>query len=273
MKLENIMDTLKKGVADVYESEHYINYLKVMSRFYNYSANNCLLILMQCPEATLVAGYKAWQEKFKRQVKKGEKSIQIIAPCPHRKIKEVDGQEQEVVFTTFRTTSVFDISQTEGEELPTICNELTGDVDGYIDLIDRIVTACPVPVKYEDIKGGALGYYSNADKVIVIKAGMSEEQTLKTLIHELSHALLHDKENGAESKADSRTKEVQAESVAYTVCSALGVDTSSYSFEYIAGWSYNKEVKELMNSLETIRKTAKYILERIGGNNEAERVA
>lgn len=172
--VKTIMEGLKKGVANVYSSENYINYLKTMSKFYSYSANNCLLILMQCPEATLVAGYKAWKDKFKRQVRKGEKAITILAPCHHKKIKEVDGEEQEIVYTIFRATSVFDISQTDGEELPAICNELTGDVDGYIDLIDRIVTACPVPVRYEDIKGGALGYYSNTDKAIVIKSGMSE---------------------------------------------------------------------------------------------------
>lgn len=260
---DGIMKELEDGVKAVFSSGKYTEYLDVMSRFYSYSANNCLLIAMQKPEATLVAGFKAWQTKFNRQVRKGEKAIRILAPCPHKVMKEINGEEKEVTFTTFRSAAVFDVSQTEGDELPDICERLTDKVEGYERLMDAIVKNSPVPVRYESISGTANGYYSHTNKEIVLDACMAEAQTVKTLVHEVAHAILHDKESGTENEADRRTKEVQAESVAYVVCNAFGIDTSAYSFEYVASWSKNHDVKELMNSLEVIRTTAKHLAEGI----------
>ena len=264
--IKEITEKLEQGVKDVFESEKYKAYLDFMGRFYNYSVNNSILIFMQKPDASLVAGYQAWQKKFKRQVRKGEKGITIIAPCPHKftkEIKDEDGnvEEKEIQYTSFRATTVFDISQTDGDEVPTLCEELEGKVEQYSDLIEKLKAVAPVPVEFEEIKNGAKGYYSFAENVIRLNAGMSELQTVKTLIHEMAHSILHEKENGEEKDADLGTKEVQAESVAYTVCSMLGLDTSDYSFEYVAGWSNGKEVKELNASMEVIRKTAKNIIE------------
>ena len=263
-KIKDITEQLEQGVKDVFESEKYRSYLDVMSRFYNYSAGNCILIVMQCPGASLIAGFKAWQKKFNRHVKKGEKAIKILAPCLH-KIKKEDenGEEKEITFTTFKAAYVFDVSQTEGADLPTMCSRLTDSVDGYADLLETIKEASPVPVRFDKIEGGASGYFHTINKEIVIREGMSESQTIKTLVHEISHAILHDKETGEEKDAARHTAEVQAESVAYTVCQYIGLDTSEYSFEYVAGWAESREVKDLTNSLEVIRKTAKEIIEMI----------
>lgn len=266
--IKEITEKLEKGVKEIYESENYKAYLDFMGKFWDYSFNNCVLIMMQKPEATLVAGYRAWQNKFKRFVKKGEKGITILAPCPHKVTKEVKDENgnievKEINFTTFRACTVFDISQTDGEDVPSIVTELSGEVENYADMLDKLITLSPVPVGFESIKGGAKGYYSHVEKRIAILEGMSEVQTIKTLIHEISHAILHNREDGEEMAADKHTKEVQAESVAYTVCNALGLDTSDYSFGYVAGWSKGKEVKELTASMEVIRKTAKGILENL----------
>lgn len=262
-KIEDITAKLEQGVQDVFTSEKYINYLQVMSRFYNYSARNCLLIAIQCPEASHVAGFNAWK-KFNRHVKKGATAIRILAPVPC-KVKKVDedGEEYEATFMKFKSTCVFDISQTEGEDLPTICDRLTGDVDGYADLLQKLQAVAPVPVRFDTITGGAAGYFAPADYEIVVNEGMSETQTIKTLVHEIAHAVLHNKEDGAEKDADRSTKEVQAESVAYTVCQYMGIDTTSYSFEYVAGWSTGRETKELLSSLETIRSTAADMIAKI----------
>ena len=262
--IEDITKELEQGVQEVFEDENYIKYLDVMSRFYHYSAYNCLLIMMQKPDATLVAGYKAWQSKFNRQVRKGENAIRILAPMPHKITKQVtleDGttEDKDIQWTTFRAIPVFDISQTDGEELPTFgIDELNGDVDGYAELIEKVKTSAPVQITFGET-GDALGYFSIAGNEIVIKQGMSELQTLKTMIHETAHSILHCK-GGAQEKADRNTMEVQAESVAYTVCRALGLDVSDYSFGYVAGWSTGKDTKELTESLNTIRTTANDIL-------------
>ena len=266
--IKEITEQLESGVLSIYESEKYKAYLDFTNKFYDYSVNNCILIMIQKPEASLVAGYKAWQNKFKRQVKKGEKGITIIAPCPHKFKKEVEDEngnvaEKEVSFTTYRATTVFDISQTEGEDVPSYIDNLTGEVENYNDLLDKLKSVSPVPVEFEEITSGANGYYSLEEKRIAINKGMSEQQTIKTLIHEISHAILHDKEAGEEKDADKRTKEVQAESIAYTVCNSFGLDTSDYSFGYIAGWSKGKEAKELKASMEVIRKTAKQIIDNM----------
>lgn len=265
-KIEEITKKLEEGVKGIYEGEGYKAFLDVMSKFHTYSVNNCILIAMQKPEATQVAGFKSWQKNFKRSVKKGEKAIKILAPIPHKFTKEIekeDGEkvQKEIQYMTFKAISVFDISQTEGEELPSICKMLKGSVEGFQSLVDKLESLSPVPVAYEPISGGANGYYSHATNSIVVDAGLSEQHKVKTLIHEISHSILHNKDNGEEKDADRSTKEVQAESVAYTVCNWLGLDTSDYSFGYVAGWSAGRELKELTESMEVIRKIAGEIIE------------
>lgn len=262
--IKAITEQLEQGVKEVFTSDKYIEYLQFMSKFTSYSFNNTMLIFLQKPNASLVAGYKSWQQKG-RQVRKGEKGITILAPCPHKKeIEDENGEKQTISWTSFRAVSVFDVSQTDGAELPTGCiTMLTGEVENYTDLVKKLEEISPVPVGYENIEGGANGYFNTAEKRIAIQEGMSQQQTIKTLIHEISHAILHDRDEGEEKEADRNTREVQAESVAYTVCSMLGLDTSDYSFGYVAGWSSTKEVKELNESMEVIRKTAKDISDRL----------
>lgn len=266
--IEEITERLEQGVKEVFSGAEYKAYLDFMSKFYDYSVNNSILIFMQKPDASLVAGYRAWQNKFKRQVRKGEKGIMILAPIPRKFKKEVEDEdgnkvEKVISYTDFRAVSVFDISQTDGEEVPSIAKELTDDVQNYDELFTKLTDFSPVPVGFEVITNGANGYFSHLEKRIAIKEGMAEQQTIKTLIHEISHAILHDKETGEEAEADRRTKEVQAESVAYVVCSSLGLDTSDYSFGYVAGWSGKKEAKELTDSMEVIKKTAKTIIDAL----------
>lgn len=267
MNIEEITKELEQGVKGLFTSDSYKEYLDFMGKFHNYSVNNSILIFLQMPEASLVAGYQAWQKKFKRQVKKGEKGIRILAPVPHKFTKEYtngngEKEEKEISWNTFRPVSVFDISQTEGDEVPEICKDLTGSVKEYDKLIGKLIEFSPVKVEYEDIKSEAKGYFHQKENRIAIKIGMSEEQTVKTMLHEIAHSMLHG-EDGEEKEADRRTKEVQAESVAYTVCRMLGLDTSEYSFGYIAGWSEGKEAKELSASMEVIRKTANKIMEGV----------
>jgi len=262
-KLEEITEMLETGVQEVFASDRYKDYLDTMAKFYDYSANNCFLIMQQCPHATLIASYKKWQDEFSRQVKKGEKAIKIIAPVTHKR-KNKKNDEEEEVYYTFRAVPVFDVSQTEGKELPDIrVNELQGDVQSYDTLIRKLIGIAPVPISFETIDGSAKGCYNAAEGKIVVKCGMSQEQTMKTLVHEVAHSLLHCK-GGDQEEADRSTREVQAESVAYVVCSGLGIDTSDYSFGYIAGWSSGKGIKALTSNLETVRKTAKVILEKLG---------
>lgn len=264
-QLKEITDKLEQGIKDVFESGKYANYLQAMSKFHRYSLNNCILIAMQCPAATMVAGYRKWQDEFGRQVKKGERAIRILAPMTRkvkRMVKDKDGneQEQEVKYTTYRAVPVFDLSQTEGKELPGICHRLEGNEGA--DLIDKVIAAAPVPVQYKDIEGSANGYYSRTEGLIAVQQDLSPMQTLKTLIHEMAHATLHC-EDGKQAEADRGTKEVQAESVAYTVCNYFGIDTSDYSFGYVAAWSKGKELEELKASLEVIRTTAGAIIDSI----------
>ena len=350
-QVREITDKLEQGLKELFESERFKEYLKTMSKFYNYSFNNTLLIAMQKPDATLIAGYTAWQRNFDRHVMKGEKGIKIFAPAPY-KVKEErekldpvtqkaildkDGkpvtETVEVTRPAFKVVSVFDVSQTDGKELPDIAvDELTGSVDNYAAFFDALKELSPVPIAFENITDGAKGYFSPVENRIAIQEGMSEIQTIKTAIHEIAHAKLHgtdrpepepawkvvmvsdggvkqDYRSGFKSEAeataaaeeagwryidenqfewqleveedlspvkesqkDRRTKEVEAESVAYTVCQRYGIETSDYSFGYIAGWSSDKETKELKSSLETIRKTA---AEMITGLDEKlkERIA
>ena len=278
-QVREITDKLEQGLKELFESERFKEYLKTMSKFYNYSFNNTLLIAMQKPDATLIAGYTAWQRNFDRHVMKGEKGIKILAPAPYKvqeerekldpatqkPVLDKDGkpvtETVEVTRPAFKVVSVFDVSQTDGKALPDIAvDELTGSVENYAAFFDALKELSPVPIAFENITDGAKGYFSHVENRIAIQEGMSEIQTIKTAIHEIAHAKLHAVTPGEkvapEDKKDRRTKEVEAESVAYTVCQRYGIETSDYSFGYIAGWSSDKETKELKGSLETIRKTA-----------------
>ena len=286
-KLKEITDRLEQGITELFDSERYKEYLRVMSKFHNYSFNNTLLIAMQKPDASLIAGFSAWKNNFGRNVMKGQKGIKILAPSPFKIKKEMekidpqtqkviigkDGkpvtEEKEITIPAFKVVSVFDVSQTEGKEIPDIAvNMLTGDVEHYKEVFAALEKTSPVPVGFEKIEGGAHGYYHLEDKRIALDEGMSELQTLKTLIHEIAHAKLHDIDLNApledlENRPDRRTREVQAESIAYTVCQHYGLDTSDYSFGYVAGWSAGRELAELKSSLETIRSTAAEIINSI----------
>ena len=288
-KLKEITDRLEQGIAELFDSERYREYLKVMSKFHNYSFRNTVLIAMQKPDASLVAGFSAWKNNFGRNVMKGQKGIKIIAPSPYKIKQEMqkidphtqkpiigkDGkpvtEEKEVKIPAYKVVSVFDVSQTEGKELPDIAvDELTGDVDRYKDFFAALEKTSPVPIAFENIEGGSHGYYHLEDKRIAINEGMSELQTLKTAIHEIAHAKLHDIDLNApkdeQPRVDRRTREVEAESVAYTVCQHYGLDTSDYSFGYVAGWSSGRELSELKSSLETIRSAAAEIINSIDEN-------
>lgn len=283
-RMKEITERLEQGVKDIFTSEMYANYLRTMSQFHSYSFNNTLLIHLQKPEASLVAGYQTWQKKFHRQVRRGEKGIQIIAPAPIRTREEIekvdpatmepvlkpDGtpemEEVEYTIPRFRVTTVFDVSQTEGEPLPELeTPELLGSVENYEIFMQAIRDISPVPIRFDEIESGAKGYYSSVDKEIVIQESMSESQTMKTGIHEVTHAKLHDRDiiEEMDEKKDQMTREVEAESVAYTVCQYFGLDTSDYSFPYIAGWSSDRDMKELRSSMDTIRKVAGEMIEQI----------
>lgn len=260
-QVNEIMEQLEKGITELFESEKYKEYLTCMSKFHRYSLNNNLLIAMQKPDATLVAGYNAWRDKHGRTVRKGEKGIKILSPYTYK--VEVESEHEgeptkEVEKRGFKPTYVFDVSQTEGKDLPYIgVNELSGDVNGYDKLFRALRLVCPVRVDFEDIETGAKGYYHATEKRIVLKTSMSQIQTIKTLAHETAHAMLHSKEvMDPDHPVDQRTREVEAESVAFTVCKKYGLDTDDYSFGYIAGWSSDKDAKELRSSLERIRETA-----------------
>ena len=283
-RMKEITDRLETGIMDLFESGRFQAYLDTMARFHNYSFNNTILIAMQGGQ--LVAGYNKWRDEFHRNVKKGEKGIKIFAPAPYKVKKEVpkldeqgqpvrdkDGnpvtEQKEIQVPAFKIVSVFDVSQTEGEPLPTLgVEELTGDVERYQDFFKALEQTSPVPMAFEDIPGGSHGYYHLTEKRIAIQENMSELQTLKTAIHEIAHAKLHaiDPEAPVTDRPDSRTREVQAESVAYTVCQHYGLDTSDYSFGYVAGWSSGKDLKELRASLETIRATAHELITTIDGH-------
>lgn len=260
-RVMEITEKLEKGIKDLFESDKYKAYLNCMSKFHNYSLNNTMLIAAQMPEATLVAGYNSWTKDHERYVKKGEKGIQIIAPYKFNVTEQIETEsgpkEQEKEIKGFKVSYVFDVSQTEGKELPLIeSKELTGSADGYQRLFMALKKICPVPINFEQIETGAKGYYNEAANRIAIKSGMSENQTLKTMIHEIAHHRMHSKGMQEDGTMDRGSKEVEAESVAYTVCQHYGIDTSDYSFAYVAGWSKNHDTKELKASLDRIRVTA-----------------
>ncbi len=283
-KVKEITDRLEEGLKELFEGEKYKSYLNTMSKFHNYSANNIQLIEMQCPDATYVAGYKAWEKNFERHVNRGERGIRILAPAPY-KIKEEqekidpvtnepvldrDGmpvmEEVEIKIPAFRVVTVFDYSQTDGKELPGLgVSELHGNVENYRDFMEALSRVSPVPIRYEGMEGDRKGYFIDLSHPISIKEGMEEVQTVKTGVHEVAHAKLHAKEAEQETgfAKDRETKEVEAESIAYTVCQHFGIDTSDYSFGYIAGWSSTKEMPELKSSLDTIRRTSSELIKGI----------
>ena len=281
-KMKEITDRLEQGILGLYESDRYADYLRTMSKFHDYSLNNTILIAMQ--GGNLVKGYKQWEKEFDRHVKPGEKAIKILAPSPFTVKKQVekidpdtqkpvfdkDGkpvtEEKEIKIPAFRVVSVFDVSQTEGKELPTLTYELTGNVEQYKDFFAALEKNSPFAMEFEALSGSIKGRCNYEEKRIIINEGMDELQNIKTAIHEIAHATLHDIDKDAPERPDRRTREVQAESVAYAVCQHYGLDTSDYSFGYIAGWSSGKELAELKGSLETIRSTAASLIDTIDGH-------
>ncbi len=281
--LAELTDRLENGIKDLYASGRYAEYLAAMSKFHHYSFGNALLILFQCPTASLVAGYGTWKKQFGRHVKQHETGIKIFAPCPYRRAVQQEKKDPDtgqtlygpdgkplmetgyVAATKFRVVSVFDVSQTEGRELPSIgVSELTGDVADFTAIYDRLAALSPLPVMVDTVPGAAKGYTSFVEQRIVLRSGMSQVQTIKTLVHEIAHAKLHDPEKvTTEERKQRREKEVEAESVAYVVCQHFGIDTSDYSFAYVAGWSQGKELEELKASLDLIHSTAGEIINTI----------
>lgn len=275
-KVQKLTDQLETGITELFNSERYAAYLSTMAKFHRYSFGNILLILLQCPGASQVAGYGDWKKNFGRQVKRGEHGITILAPCPYRRREEVeetapDGSTattiQLVQRVGFRTVTVFDVSQTEGKPLPELVHKLTGGVVDYERITEAISHLSPYPISIEAFPGAAFGCCNFAERRILVQPDMSQVQTIKTMIHEVSHAKLHAPKEGAapeENRSEQRSsREVEAESVAYVVCQHFGIDTSDYSFGYVAGWSRGKDLSQLKTSLERIRDTAAELIDSI----------
>lgn len=278
-EIKQITERLEAGIKNVFESEKYRDYLNTMSKFHNYSFRNSMLIYMQKPDATLVAGFNSWRDNFGRSVNKGETGIRILAYTPYKITKDVEKLDKETglpildkngvpvmeqvesTIPYFKPVSVFDVSQTNGKELPQIATDLNGEIDNYDKFMDVLREVSPVPIKFEEITTGSHGFYSRETNDITVKEGMSQAQTVKTTIHEIAHAMLHNGDN--DDQKDKNTREVEAESIAYTVCQHFGIDSSDYSFGYVAGWSKDKELPELQASLETIRETASTLITAI----------
>lgn len=289
--LRAITDGIEKGIQELFESEKYKQYLRTMSRFPRYSLNNTILIFLQNPNATLVAGFQRWQEEFERHVRKGEKGIKIIAPTPYKTKKEIEKldpvtripikditgkvltEEVELKIPMFKPVTVFDVSQTEGKPLPELVSSLEGDVSDYPKLIEALRRTSPVPLAFEEMKASMDGYFSPLEQRIAIRSGMSEVQTISATIHEIAHSLLHNENLEPDQTLDQeqikvliknqRTKEVEAESVSYTVCAYYGIETNENSFGYIASWSKDKELLELKASLELINQTANQLITEV----------
>lgn len=278
-KVKKLTKQLEDGIRDLYNSDKYKEYLDVMSKFYNYSSNNIGLILLQKPDASRIAGFNAWKNNFNRFVNKGEKGIAILAPAPYKKTIEVDKidpntnkfilntdgtrekERKEITQNYFRVVYVFDVSQTNGDPLPELATKLTDEVKGFDDLFVVLRNVSEFPIEYEDINSSDNGYCDPVNKRIAIRRGLTESQTIKTVIHEIAHSLLHSDLKNRER--DSSTREVEAESIAYVVSNILGIDTSSYSFGYVGGWSKDKELSQLKSSLDTIQKTAHDLISNI----------
>lgn len=272
-KIKELAQKLEKGIKDVFTSERWKQYLSTAAKFHNYSYGNAMIIWLQRPDATRVAGFTAWRDKFGRTVNKGERGIAILAPVPYK--VEHDDLDEKTTETrlTFKVAHVFDVSQTSGRDLPKLIDELQADVTGYGALMDVLKKTSVFPIEFKEIEGGAKGYCSFAEERIVLKQGMSESQTIKTLLHEMAHADLHarNKREAAENPGiDRHTAEVEAESIAYMVGQHLGVDSADYTFGYVAGWSRGKELPELKKSLETIQNHSRKMIEGI--DREYEKV-
>lgn len=267
--MEELTELLQTGLEKYATSEKYRDLLHVMSLFHNYSANNCLLIALQCPHASYVAGYTSWRNNFHRQVRKGEKAIRIISPVKYKKKNEEDEEEERI---GFKSASVFDISSTyqipDMEPVTIGVEDLQGHVENYKDFLHAFQSISPVPVDFRLFDGDARGYYSDTEKIIVVQDGMTERQSVKTLIHEIAHAMLHTKEQLQECKKDRKQKELEAESVAYIVCEHYGFDSEDYSFPYIVGWVGTGFQDILKESMTVIQKTADQII--IGVNKYFE---
>ena len=263
-QVKEAAELLEQGVEDIFASGRFAEYLDVMSRFHNYSARNCVLIMMQCPHATHVASYKKWQREFNRQVRKGERAIRILAPIQLKRTitdHDEDGneKERELRWTGFKAVPVFDVSQTDGEPLPEIATKLTEEVDGYERIVRSLTDLAGIPVTFMAYDDASNGYFDRYSNEIVVKDGMSQSQTVKTLVHEVAHSILH-RNGGEQEKADRNIREVQAEGVAYVVCRCLGIDSSGYSFGYVAGWG---GTKDMLDNLDVIRNTANQMLDAI----------
>ncbi len=258
--MEELTQMLQTGLEEYATSEKYRDLLRVMSLFHNYSANNCLLIALQCPHASYVAGYTSWRNNFHRQVKKGEKAIRIISPIKYKKKNEEDEEEERI---GFKSASVFDISSTyqipDMEPVQIGVSDLQGHIENYKDFLHAFQSVSPVPVDFRLFDGDARGYYSDTEKIIVVQDGMTERQSVKTLIHEIAHAMLHTKEQLQECKKDREQKELEAESAAYIVCEHYGFDSEDYSFPYIVGWVGTGFQDILKESMTVIQKTADQI--------------
>ena len=295
-RLQELTDRLENGIKELYTSGRYAEYLAAMSKFHHYSFGNVVLILLQCPTATKVAGYNRWKKDFGRQVKKGEHGISILCPCPQTRWMQKQKTDSEsglsifsedgnpvmepvrITIPRFKIGTVFDISQTEGRELPSIvASELTGEVESFQTLYDCLAELSPVPITEDEVPGAAKGFFSSEEQRIVLRRGMPQLQIIKTLVHEIAHAMLHDKTKiPVEEQKVRSQKEVEAESVAYVVCQYIDLDTSDYSFGYVAGWSKDKDLRELKNSLGIIQATAGEMISKIeaafGRNPEPEQV-
>ena len=289
-KIKEATEQLEAGIKEFFSSDKFQEYLNVMSRFHSYSYSNSVMIAMQKPDATLLAGFSGWQKNFDRHVKAGERGIRIFAPAPvktkvEREKKDPDTKlpvldengdpvMETVEFKTprFKIVTVFDVSQTDGKPLPSLgVDELTGNVEQFSQFFEALKRTSTVPIGFEELHDGSNGYYSPAEKRIAIREGMSEVQTVKTAIHELAHSRLHDFDRTkppaeAEKRKDRNTREVEAESVAYVVCQHFGIDTSDYSFGYVATWSASRELPELKASLQTIRDAASSLIDEIQEN-------
>lgn len=257
VEVKKAFQQIELGVKNVFESENYKKYLKTMSKFHRYSINNSLLIMIQFPNATQVTGASIWNT-MGRSILKGSKAIKILIPHPYKKEIEIDGELVEKDFCYFTLGNVFDVSQTTGEELPTICNELEDNSPEILSLIEKVSSISTYPINYWNLKNGSKGYFSTKDNKIVIKKGMSSSQTMKTLVHEIAHSRLH-----ASTTISRQQAEIEAESIAFVVCNHFNVNTSDYSFEYIANWSNGKDASELKAILTNIQKEAKTIINEI----------
>jgi hypothetical protein len=281
-KIKELTEKLQAGIQELHDSEKYRDYLRTMAKFHHYSFNNSLLIWAQRPDATAVAGYRAWQTKFGRTVNPGAKGIMIYEPSSYKRtLREVvtdedgnpvldkDGNKVtravEKTFPTFKVGYVFDCSDTSGRPLPSIVSILDGDVDNFDSVMDALRKISPAPIRFDSVDGGANGYYDLVNREIVVKDTLPQAQKIKTAVHEVAHSILHDKIDGLDQEATKREMEVSAESVAFVVCSWLGLDTSEYSFGYVGGWSAGKELKELQQKMEKIRTTASMIISGIDG--------